>query len=456
MKKAYPKYSKTRIPWLQFMPDHWDDVKVKFLFRERVEKGFPEEPLLAATQTQGVVPKELYENRTVTAQKDFHLLKLVKVGDFVISLRSFQGGIEYAYYRGIISPAYTVMKPLPEVFGGYFRYLFKSKHFVDDLTTYVTGIREGQNIDYSEFRDSFQPLPPLPEQRQIAAFLDHKCALIDTFIQKKTRLIELLKEQKQAIINKAVTKGIDPNVRLKPSGIDWLGDIPEHWEVKKLKYVATLLFSNVDKNSFDNEEEVSLCNYVDVYRNEFIERSIEFMKATATDYEIQKFSIQKGDVLATKDSETPEDIAVPALVNETFKKVLCGYHLALIRTNAKRMLGEYLFRLFQSKDINTHFETSASGITRYGLSISAFNNVALPLPPTDEQSAINNHIKNESEVISAAISHIEREITLLQEYKTTLIAETVTGKIDVRDWKPKQVAEETEQTLNQVKAYGSN
>lgn len=223
MRKKYPKYKSSEIRWLPKMPEDWKGTKVKFLFKERIEKGYENEPLLAATQTQGVVPKDQYEFHTVTAQKDFHLLKLVEVGDFVISLRSFQGGIEYAHYKGIISPAYTILVSGKEIHTGYFRHLFKSKPFINDLRTFVTGIREGQNIDYAKFRDSSQPVPPLPEQRTIAAFLDHKCALIDRFIEKKTRLIELLKEQKQAIINQAVTRGIDPDVRFKPSGVEWLG-----------------------------------------------------------------------------------------------------------------------------------------------------------------------------------------------------------------------------------------
>lgn len=452
MKKAYQKYSKTRIPWLQFMPDHWDDVKVKFLFRERAEKGFPEEPLLAATQTQGVVPKELYENRTVTAQKDFHLLKLVKVGDFVISLRSFQGGIEYAYYRGIISPAYTVMKPLPEVFGGYFRYLFKSKHFVDDLTTYVTGIREGQNIDYSEFRDSFQPLPPLPEQRQIAAFLDHKCALIDTFIQKKTRLIELLKEQKQAIINKAVTKGIDPNVRLKSSGIDWLGDIPEHWEVKKLKYLGNS-FIGV---TYSPDELTDKTNGVLVLRSSNIQDGkLDFGDSVyiKREKEIPEKQITRAqDILICSRNGSAKLVGKNASIEGDAIGQTFGAFMTIFRSPNN----SYLKVIFDSELFSSQtglFSTS----TINQLTKNILENIQVPFPvDAEEREKIVSFISEEVKRGELTISQVEREIELIQEYRTTLIAEAVTGKIDVRDWQPKQVAEETEQTLNQVKAYGSN
>lgn len=431
MKKAYPKYSKTRIPWLQFMPDHWDDVKVKFLFRERVEKGFPEEPLLAATQTQGVVPKELYENRTVTAQKDFHLLKLVKVGDFVISLRSFQGGIEYAYYRGIISPAYTVMKPLPEVFGGYFRYLFKSKHFVDDLTTYVTGIREGQNIDYSEFRDSFQPLPPLPEQRQIAAFLDHKCALIDTFIQKKTRLIELLKEQKQAIINKAVTKGIDPNVRLKSSGIDWLGDIPEYWEVWKLKRLCYRIGDGLHGTpEYDDNSGFLFINGNNLDEGE-IRITDKTRTVTLSDFEKYNLSLREGTVLISING------TVGNLAIYSGEDIVLGKSAAFLECR-KPLYNKFLFYVFKSQELINDYLSNAESTTIKNISLEALRSTRIGLPEVQEQVKISEFLDCELEKVDRTIEKIKSEIDLIQEYKTTLIAEAVTGKIDVRDWKPKQ------------------
>ena len=145
--QPYPAYQDSGHPWLGDVPRHWDGVKLKHLLRERVEKGHPSEPLLAATQTKGVVLKTDFENRTVEPTKDLHLLKLVERGDFVISLRSFQGGIEHARCRGIISPAYTILEPRSRDNHGFLAALFKARPFVDQLKLYVTGIRQGQNID---------------------------------------------------------------------------------------------------------------------------------------------------------------------------------------------------------------------------------------------------------------------------------------------------------------------
>ena len=231
----YPDYKPSAVEWLGGVPAHWEVRRAKTVLKERSRKGFPNEPLLAATQTRGVVRKEQYKNRTVLALKDLHLLKLVRVGDFVISLRSFQGGIEYAREQGIISPAYTVLYPRNPNVHAYLAWLFKSRPYVENLALHVTGIRQGQNIDYSELSRSYLPLPPFDEQRTIVRYLDHVDDRIRRYVAAREKLIALLEEERQAVIHRAVTRGLDPNVPLNPSGVDWLGDIPAHWDVTSVK-----------------------------------------------------------------------------------------------------------------------------------------------------------------------------------------------------------------------------
>jgi len=432
--KQYSTYKNSEVEWLKSIPNHWNVVKAKRIFFESSIKGYPDEQLLAATQSKGVIPKSLYENTTVTATKNFETLKLVEKGDFVISLRSFQGGIEYSHHRGIISPAYTILKPQEEVAHKYYRYLLKSKRYISGITLLVTGIREGQNFDTSKFKDSYLPLPPKEEQTTIANFLDYKTEKINRFIKKKKQLIKLLKEQKAAIINQAVTKGLDPNLPMKDSGIEWLGDIPEYWKVRQLKYVANCFPSNVDKHSKEDEKEVRLCNYTDVYKNDFITNDMKLMVATAKDDQIEKFALKKGDVIITKDSETADDIANPALVIEDLESVICGYHLSIMRPYSK-LIGEYLLRVLQCKPINVQFELCSNGVTRVGLGVADMRKAQIPLPPIEEQVEISNFIQSELKTIDKTISTIQKEITLVEEYKTALIAEAVTGKIDVRDFK---------------------
>lgn len=199
------KMKDSGIPWIGEIPEHWTTRKIKFLFKERSEKGYPNEPVLCATQKYGVIPQSMYENRVVVVNKGLEGLKLVKEGDFVISLRSFQGGIEYAHYQGIISAAYTVLSPSDEVNPNYIKYLFKSHPFIELLKTCVTGIREGQNINFDLLRKSSIMLPPLSEQQAIVSYIDEKLQKIDQYMADLQREIDYLKEFKQRLISDTVT-----------------------------------------------------------------------------------------------------------------------------------------------------------------------------------------------------------------------------------------------------------
>ncbi len=197
--------------------------------------------------------------------------------------------------------------------------------------------------------------------------------------------------------------------KYKPSGIEWLGEIPEHWGCRKLKYIASVRFSNVDKKSEEGENPVRLCNYVDVYYNDHITSDLNLMEATASTAEIAKFNLREGDVLITKDSESWDDIAVPAYVSSDLDGVLCGYHLAQVRPNAGLVKSEYLFRSFCARGINDQFRVAATGITRYGLGKYWLDNSMFPVPPIDEQRA---------------------QIELLQEKRAALISHAVTKGLD--------------------------
>jgi type I restriction enzyme S subunit len=203
------KMKDSGISWLGNVPEHWEMVRTKALLRERNVRGFPNEPLLAATQTKGVIRKEQYENRTVLPLKDLQNLKLVEMGDFVISLRSFQGGIEYARERGIISPAYTILYPKDTDNHAYLASLFKSRPYIENLQLFVKGIRQGQNIDYERLSRSVIPLPPLPEQTTIAEYLDNQSSKIDSSIASDKRIIELLEEYRTRLIADVVTGKVD-------------------------------------------------------------------------------------------------------------------------------------------------------------------------------------------------------------------------------------------------------
>ena len=199
------KMKTTNIPWLKEIPEHWEMRKMKYIFDERSEKNHPDEPMLSATQSEGVILQSKYQGRVVVVNTGFEGLKLVKVGDFVIHLRSFQGGIEYAHDRGIISSAYTILNPKYPEYSAYYKRLFKSSSFIDLLKICVTGIREGQNINYSKLKQFTIPVPPIEEQKQIVSYLDAKCSKIDKLITNITKEIERIKEYKQRLISDVVT-----------------------------------------------------------------------------------------------------------------------------------------------------------------------------------------------------------------------------------------------------------
>ncbi len=423
--KPYPEYKDSGVPWLGEIPAHWEMKRVKYLFDERTEKGFPNEPLLAATQTKGVVPKTMYKNRTVMAQKDLHLLKLVEPDDFVISLRSFQGGIERAYYRGIISPAYTVMIPQKEVSPDYFKHLAKSKVFLELLKTCVTGIREGQNIDYSFLRKAFLPRPVSEEQTQIARYLDWKTAQINKFIRNKRRLIGLLKEQKQIIINRAVTRGLDPNIKLKPSGVEWLGDIPEHWETVKLKHISSM-------KSGDN-----LTSYQIVESGEYPVYGGNGLRGYFNEYNREGKHLLIG-----------RQGALCGNIHSVEGKFWATEH-AIVASARGNILIKWYYYILSVMNLNQYSESAAQP----GLSVEKILDLRTILPPCDEQDAIAEYIEREVEPLDQAIARAEREIELMTEYRARLISDVVTGKVDVRGIDVTQIVDDEFPTADEETDY---
>ena len=212
----------------------------------------------------------------------------------------------------------------------------------------------------------------------------------------------------------------------KPSGVEWLGGVPAHWAELRLKNVASIRVSNVDKKSVEGQEPVRLCNYVDVYYHDQITPDLEFMEATATTQQIEKFALKKGDVLITKDSETPDDIAVPSFVSSDLNGVVCGYHLALIRPQAAVVEGAYLARSLAALGVRDQFHSSANGITRFGLSFSDISGASVLVPPLDEQHAIAAFLDRETARIDALVAKKQRLIELFAEKRTALISQAVT------------------------------
>jgi len=421
--KPYDDYKETGLPWASVVPKHWKTRRSKVLFCERIQKGFPDEPLLAATQSKGVVRKEDYGERTVTVTKDFHLLKLVEKGDFVISLRSFEGGIEISHTRGIISPAYTVLTARDEAKNSFFKHFFKSRDFIQSLTLFVTGIREGQNIDYERLSRAELPLPSDQEQELIGRFLDHAHGRIDRAIRAKRKVIALLNEQKQAIIHKAVTRGLNPDAPLKPSGIPWLGDIPAHWEVKRIKY----LLREIDNRSSTGAEpllSMRMHHGLVLFSEHFTRPPqaaslVGFKIVKPGQFVVNRMQAGNGVIFAS---------SLTGLVSPDY---------AVFDPIGEANV-EFLGELFRSRKVRAKFRAESKGLGTGSSGFMRLYNdrlgaIHVSLPSVEEQISIVQGLAKDLLGVNTAINRIDHEIELLREYRTRLTADVVTGKLDVRD-----------------------
>jgi type I restriction enzyme S subunit len=212
--------------------------------------------------------------------------------------------------------------------------------------------------------------------------------------------------------------------------LNWLSSAPSHWKVEKLKYCSSINLSNVDKKSNDDEINVLLCNYVDVYKNQVIDENINFMPATAKQEQINNYELKKDDVLLTKDSETPDDIAVPSWVLKDLSRVLCGYHLALIQTHKDKIFGKYLAYLFESNGVQDYFYARANGVTRFSLSKDTIRSLEIFLPPLNEQQSIIDFLDDQTSKIDSLIANKKKLIDLLEEQRQAIITEDVTKGLD--------------------------
>ena len=403
--------------WLGDVPEHWELRRTKTLLIERTEKGHPNEPLLAATQTKGVVRKERYESRTVLAMKDLHLLKLVLPGDFVISLRSFQGGIEYARDRGIISPAYTVLFPAKVENREYLARLFKSAPYVQNLSLFVTGIRQGQNIDYAKLARSRLPLPPIAEQKAIVRFLDRADLRILRYIRTKERLIELLEEQKRAIIRRSVTGQIDirtgrPYPAYRDSGVEWLGTIPAHWDLSRVKTEFHCL----------NRRRVPLSG---TQRGAMRRRNYDYYGASGVIDRVDDYLFDDELLLIAEDGANLVLRNLPLAIVAR-GKFWVNNHAHILKP--KRGCLEFLANVMES----LNYLPWISGAAQPKLTQDRLMGITIAVPPRREQDRIVASLAKATTGIDSAVKYARQQIGLLREYRTRLIADIVTGKVDVR------------------------
>jgi len=414
------------------MPNRWGIVRSKALFTPRKELARPGDQQLSATQAYGVIPQKEFERkigRKVT-QITRHLEKRrhVERDDFVISMRSFQGGLERAWATGCIRSSYVVLKPAPDVDVGYFSYLFKSHDYIQAVRATANFIRDGQDLNFSNFCLVDLPVVPMDEQKAIAKFLAHVDRRIRRYIRAKRKLIGLLNEQKQAIIHRAVTRGLDPNVRLKPSGVEWIGSFPEHWSLKRLKYVVPGVTVGIviQPARLYVDAGVPCLRSLNISQGSINTEKLVFISEESNTLQA-KSQIHAGDIVVVRTGQAGAAVIVP----KEFDGANC-IDLLIIR-QSRRLVSDYLLLFLRSYAAKCDVEYESVGAIQAHYNTGTLANLRLPVPPLQEQEGIVASVERELGTVEATMARAHREIDLLREYRTRVIADVVTGKLDVRE-----------------------
>src|SRR5574344_2279083 len=419
------------IEWIGEIPEMWTVEMTRHIFSQRNTKGNETPVLLAATQKCGMIPQEKLEG-VVQVKRDTNLqtFKTIHKGDFVISLRSFQGGFEMSDYEGVCSPAYQVFYSTKEIIHQYYKYLFKSENFINKVNSFTVGIREGKNIQYVDFSYMRLPYPPLEIQQRIATFLDSKCGEVDSMIALQEEMISELQAYKQSVITEAVTHGLNPHAKMKDSGIEWIGEIPEHWNIKKIRFLGTTQ-NGISKSGNYFGSGYPFISYGDVYKNTFLPNNVEGL-ANSSEEDQKIYSVKEGDVFFTRTSETIEEIGFSCACLKTIPKATFSGFLIRMRPNTDELYPAYSGYYFRSNLHRSYFVKEMNLVTRASLGQTLLRNLPVLLPPIAEQKEIADFLDEKCADINELISIKQEKIESLKAYKHSIIYEYVTGKLSVK------------------------
>jgi type I restriction enzyme S subunit len=436
--KPYEEYRDTEdLICLESVPKHWKIIQNSLLFREVVDTNNEDLELLSILMDKGIV-KQSSTGRKIRMSQDNSMYKKICVGDIGYNLmNAFMGALGASKYKGIISPAYAVCRPKIQLNSWYYHYLFRTPLYktLFDINSY--GIMYERNrLYFDRFKQIKALLPPIEEQDQIVRYLDSKLSKINKFIKDKKKLIELLKEQKQAVINQAVTKGLDPNAKMKPSGIEWIGDIPDGWEVRKFKYCFNTTSGMSITKAELVEKGIDCIGYGDIHSKYGFELDL-------TKYELKKAPIEhvkdRQSALAKENDfifcDTSEDLEGSG--NNTYVSMLAGRQLVagshtILAQPKEKFESRYLAYLFSTRQWKVQIQKAVNGVKVYSITQRILNDTSLILPSNKEQITIIEYLDKETSSIDKVIKDTNKEIDLMTEYRTSIISHVVTGKVDVR------------------------
>lgn len=428
----FPQYRESGLPWLGEIPAHWDARRNGRLFAERVETGFEELPILEVSLRTGVRVRDMENGTRKQQMTDRSKYKRAARGDIAYNMmRMWQGAVGVAPADGLISPAYVVARPFPEVEPRYYAYLFRTDAYKREVNKFSRGIVSDRNrLYWDEFKQMPSAFPPTEEQTRIADFLDVHGRLTARLIRNKRRLIGLLNEQKQAIINRAVTRGLNANAPMKPTGIDGMPEVPAHWEVRKLKQVASFNPSRTESSAdFADGDEVVFLPMENVSATGEIDCSAH---GKVADLRSGYTYFKRHDVVVAKITpcfENGKGAYLGALETEI------GFgttEFVVLRANSE-IDPRFLYQITMLRAFRRDGEmamTGAAGQQRVPLNF--MREFMFGLPDLPEQESILARVVSETKKINQTIEKTKAEISLVLEYRERLIADVVTGKLDVR------------------------
>lgn len=436
--RPYESYIDTGMDWLEAIPGHWEKTSLRGI-TELSNKRYGlrnDLELLSVYREYGVVRKNSRDDNHNVESLDLSNYKYVNKGYLVLNkMKMWQGSLGVSKYEGIVSPAYIVCKIKGNINFEYLHILLRSPKYKTIYNRISYGVRVGQwDMRYDDFKKINLFIPPRAEQDQIVKYLDHQLTKINKFIKAKKKLIAVLKEQKQAIINEAVTKGLDPNVKMKASGIEWLGDVPEHWEVRRLKTISIIKRGASprpidDPKYFDEKGKYAWVRISDVTN------SARYLESTE-----QKLS-ELGASLSVKIGPGDLIVSICASVGKPcISNIHCCIHdgfVTLKKLNAHMV--QYIFSIFSSK---LPFIGLGNVGTQLNLNSSIIGNISIAIPPIEEIDRINRHVFAIENDFEKLISKAEKELELISEFKNSLISDVVTGKVDVRNIAIEELEEE--------------
>lgn len=436
---AMPKYETYKDSGIEFagkIPHEWMIMPIRAIFEERNEKniGPKTDYILSVTRDRGVIPYDEKGAIGNNKSEDIERYKIVHKNDLVINkMNVVIGSLGLSKYYGALSQVYIVLRPGNNQFNiNYYSYMFQNETFYKSLIKYCTGIMElRESLDKDEFKKLYLPFPSIQEQTAIAHFLGQKTVQIDAAIAIKEQQIALLKERKQILIQQAVTQGLDPTVPMKDSGVEWIGKIPAHWEVSRLKYESKIqsgitLGKVYKQNKLDKIPYIRVANVQNGY---FKLDDIAELFLPKKEYE--KYFLQNKDILVTEGGDL-DKLGRGTVWNSEISPCIHQNHVFAIRVNNERIFPEFIAYFLETNLARRYFINSATKTTNLAsTNRTHLGNLPIFSPSIREQISIAIHLRQQNENFQNAIDLQQQQIEKLREYKTTLINSAVTGKIRI-------------------------